>query len=120
MSNRTTSQSAGSALFQLILFNAMGWALGSTLRRLAFGVAGATLGFALGRVVEGAVIGVAVGVAQTIAPSFSPAILHLARRKSRQLDPFQSGNNVQTHVNACRDTCRSNNPALVYPSCCAI
>ena len=61
MSNRTMSQSVGSALFQWIRFNAMGWAIGSALRRLAFAVVGATLGFALGRVVEGAVIGVAWG-----------------------------------------------------------
>jgi hypothetical protein len=56
----------GSALFQWVSFSAMGWAIGSTVRRLAFGAVGATLGFATGRVVEGAVIGVALGIAQSI------------------------------------------------------
>ena len=66
MSSRNVSRSGVSVLFQWILLNAVGWAIGSTLRRLAFGIVGATVGFAAGRVVEGAVIGVAVGIAQSL------------------------------------------------------
>ncbi len=53
-------------MFQWVLVNAVGWAVGSTVRRLAFGIASATLGFASGRIVEGAVIGAAVGIAQIL------------------------------------------------------
>jgi hypothetical protein len=48
------------------MLNAVGWAIGSTVRRLAFGIVGATVGFAAGRAVEGAVIGAAVGIAQSL------------------------------------------------------
>ena len=66
MSSRNVSRNVGSALFQWVLLSAMGWAIGSTVRRLAFGAVGATLGFAMDRVVEGAVIGSALGIAQSL------------------------------------------------------
>ena len=66
MSSRNVSESAGSALFQWALLSAIGWAVGSTARRLVFGTVGATLGFAMGRVVEGAVIGAALGIVQSM------------------------------------------------------
>jgi hypothetical protein len=46
-----------------VLLSLVGWALGSTLRRLAFGVVGATVGFAVGRAAEGAAIGAGLGIA---------------------------------------------------------
>ena len=67
MSNRSISQRGGSFLINWVMLTAVGWAIGSTLRRIGFSLASATVGFAAGRVVEGAVIGAAIGIAQAIA-----------------------------------------------------